>query len=96
MGTQWVRNEEADLNDFGPRPTYQPRHAKTRRHHPRTRYPAGQLPALAAGQGIAERIRASVPGDDAWPPGSVRQVLRDRAAIFVRAHSRGNGAMPGA
>lgn len=87
MGTQWVvRSKEADRDDFSSRPGYRPRHAKSRRQQQRINYPGGYLPAPTENQGPGGQFEPS-----GYPPASIRQALKDRAATFVKDRSRRYG-----
>lgn len=86
MGTQWAtRGRDPDDEEFGLRSAYRPRHAKSgRRQQSRRGYPGGSF----ASQGAAGPLTVTSCETYGYAPVSVRQVLRDRAATFVREHSR--------
>jgi hypothetical protein len=89
MGTQWVvRSTEPDRDDFGSRPTYQPRHAKPRRDQLPTGYPGDQVRTLVAGDDRPGQFEVSGYRNDGYAPVPTRRGLRNRAATFVRARSR--------
>jgi hypothetical protein len=84
MGTQWViRGREQELDEPGRRGAYQPRHARTRWQ--RQGDAAGRAPAVP---GPAQQVSAIRCENYEHSKVSIRQLLRDRAATFVRAHSR--------
>jgi hypothetical protein len=86
MGTQWaIRGREQELDEFGLRAAYRPRHAKTRRQ--RQGDAAGRVPALP----WPEQLSAARCENYRHSQVSIRQLLRDRAATFVRAYSRRYG-----
>jgi hypothetical protein len=87
MGTQWViRGREQELDEFGVRGAYRPRHARTRRQ--RHGDAAGRAPGAPS---PAEQITVTRCENYGYSQVSIRQLLRDRAAIFVRARSRRYG-----
>lgn len=89
MGTQWVvRSAAANSDDFGSRPTYQPRHAKPRRDQLPTSYPGDQVHALVAAEDQPTQFGVSGYRADGCAQVPARRGLRNRAATFVRARSR--------
>jgi hypothetical protein len=90
MGTQWVgRGRDVDYDDLGSRPSYRPRHAKSaRRQQPRSNYVDGEMSGWSPAAGIAEPYIINSCETYGYTSVSIRQVLRDRAATFVRGYSR--------
>ena len=94
MGTQWAtRGGEPGDEAFGLRSGYRPRHAKSaRRLPPRRDYLGESAPAWPSAPGVAEPYTISGCENYRHGPVSVRRILRNRAATFVREHSRRDGA----
>jgi hypothetical protein len=87
MGTQWViRGRDQELGEFELRGAYRPRHARTRRK--RQDNAAGRAHAMP---GPAEPTSPVQYENYGYSEVSIRQLLRDRATTFVRAHSRRYG-----
>jgi hypothetical protein len=93
MGTQWAtRGGEPGDEAFGLRSGYRPRHAKSaRRLAPRRDYVGGSAHSWPSARGVAEPYTISGCANYGYGPVSVRRILRNRAATFVREHSRRYG-----
>jgi hypothetical protein len=90
MRTQWVVGSgDSDWGELGIRSAYRPRHARSGRHHqPRHVDADERMPSWRQATGIAEPFTITACESYGYSTVSIGQVLRGRAAAFVREHSR--------
>lgn len=90
MRTQWAGSSaDPGWGELGLRPAYRPRHARSGRHHqPRHENADERMPSWGQAPRTAEPFTITACESYGYSTVSVGQVLRDRAAAFVREHSR--------